>query len=172
MQTAQDIAHVAKILDLQNLSAQEAKFLQDVMRGIPAGKAAQSVGMAPEDASEMLARPHVAATRAYLMEQSALNHAPLQVDRDMITQMLFDSYHASANATEMRLSARELGLLHGLYAPEKHQHEHAMSGNSARKIEDMSNDDLARLAGEEDIDLDPADYQWSTDPDTTEKDVN
>lgn len=161
MHNADNIQYAANVLEVQQLTGQEAKLVQDLIRGIPAATAAKSVGIHPDDVGEVLARPHVARVVGYLREQMAHSHAPIEVTRDMLTSMYFEAWHASANATEMRLTVDSLARLHGLNAPTKTQVEHSLGGEAARRVQDMSNDELARLAGQDDIDLDPADYSWS-----------
>lgn len=76
--------------------------------------------------------------------------------REKITDMLERAYYAATTAAEMVMAARELGKLHGLYAPTNVKVDHTHRLKDARTEEDLrrlSTEELLRLANERGTDF-------------------
>ena len=68
--------------------------------------------------------------------------------RKQAHDMYMSAYHAAVTSAEMTLAVNALVKLHGLAAPEVKElrHKHSGSVDHQHKLEDMSDDELARLA--------------------------
>jgi|SRR5690554_6644138 len=149
------VQHTAGILGLSRLDHQEARLVEEILRGVPLIPAAKAAGIKRSEAHEVVARPHVAQTLAYLRDQYAQEQ--VVVNRDMLNMMLLEAHGKAATATEEIMAIRELGKMNGCYEPEKR--EVVRRDMSYEQVRQLDTEELIRLAEEDD--LDPAiDGEW------------
>lgn len=153
------IQHAAGVLGLARLDPQEARFVEEMLRGAPLLVAAKNAGIKRDAANEVAARPHVAETLAYLRDQYA--RSQLVVNRDMLNLMLMEAHAKSATATEEVMAIRELGRMNGCYEPEKREvvsHKHM----TYEQVRNLDTDQLLELAEDDGIDPDIEDADWES----------
>lgn len=152
------VQHAAGVLGLSRLDHQEARFVEELLRGVPLIPAAKAAGIKRIEAHEVAARPHVAQTLAYLRDQYAAT--VVKIDRDMLNMMLLEAHGKSATATEEIMAIRELGKMNGCYEPEKRTietHQHM----TFEQVQNLDTDELLKLAEEDSIDPEAAtDAEW------------
>lgn len=73
------------------------------------------------------------------------SRARRQINRGLVTNMLLEAYENADTSSEMVNAAKELGKLHGLYAPEQTVTIQGTFEEAQKQITSMSNDDLLRL---------------------------
>lgn len=143
------IEHTANVLGFADLTPQETVFVQSLLRGLPLAMAGQQAGIPQEELQTFYNRPHVSAVLAHMRESMML--AEVKVDRNMLNLMLFEAHAKAASATEEINAIRELGKMNGLYAPTKVEHVSDAGTKTAEQMKRMSTEELARLAGDDDI---------------------
>lgn len=143
------IQHAAGILGLARLDPQEARLITCLMQDLPLVPAAREAGIPRKQAQEVIMRPHVAQTLAYLRDQY-LTETPV-VTRDLLNTMLFEAHAKSATATEEVMSIRELGKMNGMYAPERVERTDRRHV-TYEQVQSMSTQQLMELADEEELD--------------------
>lgn len=151
------IQHAAGVLGLARLNPQEARFVEDLLRGVPLLVAAKNAGIKRDSAAEFAARPHIAETLAYLRDQYA--RARVVVDRDMLNMMFLEAHAKAASATEEIMAIRELGKMNGCYEPEKREVINR-KGMTYEQVRNLDTEQLLELAGDEGIDPDIEDADW------------
>lgn len=160
----QMITHTASVLGLAELTAQEAIFLQTLLRGLPLIMAAQQAGVPQEQAHSFVSQPHVAQVLAYMREQQIT--AEVEINKNMLNLMTLEAHAKSANATEELKAIDQLAKLNGLYPDKTIKHEINDTRKTAQQMRRMSDDDLAQLAGEDIID---AEFTEVNDNDDSER---
>lgn len=143
------VQHTAGILGLSRLDPQESRLVEEVLRGIPLIPAAKAAGIKRTDVHEVLARPHVAQTLAYLRDQYVQEE--VIVDRNRLNMMLFEAHSKAATATEEIMAIRELGKMNGCYEPEKRQVQ-IDQHMTYEQVQQLDTEELLRLAGEDGLD--------------------
>lgn len=143
------VQHTAGILGLARLNHQEARLVEEILRGVPLIPAAKAAGIKRQESHEVLARPHVAQTLAYLRDQYA--QEDVIVDRNKLNLMLFEAHSKAATATEEIMAIRELGKMNGCYEPEKRQVQ-VNQHMTYEQVQQLDTDELLRLAEEDGLD--------------------
>ena len=142
------------MVDLDPLTAQEEQLLLYRMRGMTEPAAAKAAGMSTQRGKMLLSTPKFGILLEYLLKQTRQN---IRIDVDMLNGMLLASHKKAATSMEEIAAVRELGKLNDLYPSEKKTLKIDVAKiTSTRQIEDLSDQDLAELAGDV-IDLDPED---------------
>lgn len=70
-----------------------------------------------------------------------------KITRPLITAMLAEAYDMAESSNEVVAVAKELGKLHGLYAPDTSVSVNIQSGDIAKQLSQMSTEELQRLLG-------------------------
>lgn len=127
---------------LKTLSRQKEMFCFHLASGASAQAAGKAVGATLEQADEW-ARDRDVKT---LVDGIHASHMEgVKFTREKLSHMLLQSYYKAGTATEEIAAVREIGKLQGLYAPETQ--EVNVNVNNAKQLENMSDADLAKLAG-------------------------
>lgn len=146
-QTAQTLETAAKAL-----GPKERRYCEARMSGAVPVQAARMAGLDSDQAIEIERKPAVAQA---LRSTQKLQQYERKLSRDDVLNGLLDATHMASTATELVAAWREIGKVIGAYEPEKKE----ITVRDQRQIQEMSDDDLARLAsieGEyEIIDLEP-----------------
>lgn len=139
-----DTPRFVAALATKPLTAQERELVTLVAQGIKPSTAASRVGMSPSTALEKLRQPHIATVMAHLRENQ-MQTLGFEVNRDWLTLKLLEAHAKSGSATEEIAALREIGKVHGLYAPEaavvRHEHVHDI-----KQLEHLSDEELVRKA--------------------------
>ena len=135
---------------LADLTPKQRIFVERIAEGCSQVEAARAAGYGSPraEATKVFKHPKV---------QAALQALNADVSERMITskldveRMLLEAYHCAENAGEMVAAAREIGKLHGHYAPTKTEQKVTHEGtvtheHDARKL---SHSRLLELAGEQ-----------------------
>lgn len=135
---------IINAISAKPLTAQERQLVKLVCEGIKPSVAAARVGMATSTAFEKLKQPHVAAAIAHIRETQT-QALGFEVNRDWLTLKLIEAHAKAGSATEEIAALREIGKVHGLYAPEattvRHEHVHDI-----RQLEHLSDEELIKRA--------------------------
>jgi len=148
------------LADIPALTGQQEQFLMHYLRGQSIAAAERAAGYAPGRGKTLLAKESVQHILKHLRDKEFKD---IRVDREVLTQMLFEAHQKSANATEEVMAIRELGKMHDLYEDAKHKGNTTnvlidKSVTNIKQIERASEDELMKIAGEV-IDLDPSSYE-------------
>lgn len=161
-----DIAYLQSVYPMagiQALTGQQEMFVLHYMRGQSIAAAERAAGYSAGWGRRLLALPSVQHVIEYLREKTFRD---IRVDREQLTQMLFEAHQKSANATEEVMCIRELGKMHGLYESDNQKGTKIINGDvhvtNIKQIERASDKELLELAGSS-ITLDPADYEVVSD---------
>lgn len=128
----------------KELDERERVYVEARLRGISPRAAAVAAGCAADQATVLERRQCV--TEA-LVAGREISIRETGFDRAKISEMLMDAYRAAENATEMVMAARELGKLHGVYAPAKVEVKHEVTRISGvDQLSQLTNDQLERVA--------------------------
>lgn len=129
---------------LKHLSRQKEMFCFHMASGASPVSAGKAVGATKEQALSWARDPDVTA----LVDGIHANHMEgVKFTREKLSSMLLQSYYKAATATEEIAAVREIGKLQGLYAPETQ--EVSINVNNAKQLENLSDAELAKLAGME-----------------------
>jgi hypothetical protein len=136
LKTPQERMYVTlRLRGMSEFGAYRAAGGRDSPRGNQGGRVVEDFHNAPHVIAALDAAFHIS------QEETGYNRAK-------ITEMLEAAYHNAANATEQVMAARELGKLHGLYAPIKaeikHDHEHRLA-NAQKDLKELSVQELERM---------------------------
>lgn len=126
---------------LSGLTDKQRIYVEGRLRGLTKRAAARAAGAEADPdrgAEQYESHPQVIAA---LDKARALSAEQTGIDRKRISDMLEQAYHSATNAMEMVAAARELGRLHGVYAPTNVKVDHNHRLTDAR-----STDDLKRLS--------------------------
>lgn len=127
---------------LKHLSRQKEMFCFHMASGANAQAAGKAVGATPEQAAEWARDKHIKSVIAGIHDAQMEG---VRFTREKLSSMLLQSYYKAATATEEIAAVREIGKLQGLYAPETQ--ELNVNVNNAKQLENMSVDELAKIAG-------------------------
>ena len=113
---------------LEKCTAMQRIFVRQRLLGdsITASGTAAGLRDAKREAYRMVKAPNVIAAIAAGVEDSA---EVMITDRAAVEKMLLVAYDNAETATEQIMAARELGKLHGHYAPTKTETKHEHSGH-------------------------------------------
>ena len=101
------------------------------LRGLTVHAAAAAAGVSN---SHEFMHPAIAA----VVQEYATQEAPkVSMTRERLTEMLLDTCRNAATAGEQVAAVRELGKLHGLYAPQKLQVDTHHTIEAVKRVEDM-----------------------------------
>ena len=139
---------------LKHLSRQKEMFCFHLASGASAQAAGKAVGATPEQAAEWARDKHVKQVVAGIHDAQMEG---VKFTREKLSSMLLQSYYKAATATEEIAAVREIGKLQGLYAPETQ--EVTVNVNNAKQLENLSDAELARLAGMEDPNVIEGDFE-------------
>ena len=139
---------------LKHLSRQKEMFCFHLASGASAQAAGNAVGATPEQAAEWARDKHVKQVVAGIHDAQMEG---VKFTREKLSSMLLQSYYKAATATEEIAAVREIGKLQGLYAPETQ--EVTVNVNNAKQLENLSDAELARLAGMEDPNVIEGDFE-------------
>jgi len=103
------------------LSDKDRIYVQSRLSGMSQVASALAAGLAPNHASEFEKQPRIAEA---LAKGRAIGIEATGITREKITEMLMDAYRTAETAAEMIMAARELGRLHGVYAPQRVEMDH------------------------------------------------
>lgn len=129
----------------QGLDDRDRIYVESRLRGMSQAAAAAAAGLAPSSAKKFEQRDHI---------KDALDHGrrisviETGITRQRVSDMLMDAYRSATTAAEMVMAARELGRLHGLYAPQKVELDHTHKLAQVKSEEDirrLSTADLLQL---------------------------
>ena len=98
------------------LNDQERIYVESRLRGLSQVASGAAAGIKNSNWTTFEQNVRI---QAALQKGRAISIADTGMTREKITEMLMDAYRCAANATEMVMAARELGKLHGVYAPQK-----------------------------------------------------
>jgi len=142
-----------------DLTNQEKAFVYNFITTHSVPSAAGVAGLTPTQAQKWLeTRKIQEAIKIY--DEATLSS--IRVTRDHLTNMLFDAHRHSATATEEITAIREIGKMNGLYEPEKIQTQN-VTYHKVEQLEQLSDEELMAMAGEDDIDLLPSTQQQAHD---------
>lgn len=164
-----EIAYLQSVYPLAGiapLTGQQEQFIMHYMRGQSIAAAERAAGYAPGRGKQLLGQPSIQAVIEHLREKTFKD---IRVDRETLTQMLFEAHAKSANSMEEIAAIRELGKMHDLYEDAKNKGTKIQvnidkSVTNIKQIERATDEELLKLAGET-ILLDPADYEVTYDSD-------
>lgn len=141
---------------LDKCTAMQRIFVRQRLLGDSIAASGTAAGLKdPKKESYRMAKaPNVVAAMAAGMEDSA---DEMLTDRKAVEQMFLDAYNNSETATEQIMAARELGKLHGHYAPTKTETKHEHSGRIEHDhdMREISTAKLLEAAGEKRLLPDP-----------------
>lgn len=114
-------------------------FVEARLRGMEPAAAARAAGL---ERHYETVHPEITA----IVAEYAAQEAPrMSMTRERLTEMLLDTYRNAATAGEQVAAVRELGKLHGLYAPQKLQVENNVNVNDARSVQDLRHMTIEQL---------------------------
>ncbi len=99
---------------LEGLTEKRRIYVEARLQGMSPKAACMAAGVAPNQISNYEGNPDV---KAAIAKGHAISAEHTGLTREKVTAMLMDAYRMAETATEMVMAARELGKLHGLYAP-------------------------------------------------------
>lgn len=140
------------------LTSQQEQFVMLHMRGLSPTAAARAAGYKhPERAGPGLLRTKSVQQAIELVSEKAFGD--MRVTREQLTIDLYNAHSHAANASEEVMALREIGKLHGLYAPQekKISMDADIKVTNTKQIERLTDEQLIKQLGEE-IVLDPDDY--------------
>lgn len=118
----------------QGLDDRDRIYVESRLRGMSQVAAAAAAGLAPASAKKFEQRPHIKDALEHGRQISAVETG---ITRLRISDMLMDAYRSATSAAEMVMAARELGRLHGLYAPQKVELDHTHKLAQVKSEEDI-----------------------------------
>ena len=127
---------------LKNLSRQKEMFCFHMASGASPDVAGRAVGATEQQIAEWQQDKDIKALLAGIQDNQTRG---MSFTREKLSLMLLQSYYKAGTATEEIAAVREIGKLQGLYAPETQ--EVIVNVNNAKQLENMSADELAKLAG-------------------------
>jgi len=145
MQTILEASSVDTNVDPSFLTSQERDFCVGVAQGQPPKTVATALGMSGASHVRLLKLDRIQNMLAVLKAQVE-RYTGIVVTRDLLSEMLFEAHATSGTSTEKIAAVRELGKMHGMYAPEKIE----VSNQVATKIqhlEGLTDDELVQRAG-------------------------
>jgi hypothetical protein len=126
----------------QGLDDRDRIYVESRLRGMSQVAAAAAAGLAPANASRFEQQPHIKDALDHGRRISAIETG---ITRLRISDMLLDAYRSATTAAEMVMAARELGRLHGLYAPQKVELDHTHKLAQVKSAEDIRRMPTAEL---------------------------
>lgn len=107
-------------------------YVEARLRGM--SQVAAAAGLAPNNASRFEQQPHI---REALDHGRRISAIETGIARTRVSDMLLDAYRSATTAAEMVMAARELGRLHGLYAPQRVELDHTHKLAQVKSEEDI-----------------------------------
>jgi len=141
-------------LNLNELSVQEERLILYHLKGMTkaaAGRAAGYLNM--EHVYDIFKKPKIIQAVNYLREES---RREFNFDRGTATSMYLEAHRKSANATEEKNIIDSLCKLHGLFAPETATQINIINGEQVERLENLSDEELLKIAGDDTKYLEPA----------------
>lgn len=125
-----------------NLTQQEKAFVFNFVRTRSIPAAADVSGIPKADALVLLEQDKIKNACEFYDEATV---SKIKVDRNKLTNMLFEAHRHSATATEEIAAIREIGKMNGLYEPEKTV---AITANYTKveQMESLSDEELLELS--------------------------
>jgi phage terminase small subunit len=121
----------------EGLTDKQRLYVEGRLRGLSRIAAARAAGAEadPKKSADQYEKNPKVAAALEKARQISIQHTGYT--RQKIAEMLQRAYDLAGNATEMVMAARELGRLHGVYAPTnvKVDHEHRLT--DTRNVEDL-----------------------------------
>lgn len=127
---------------LKTLSRQKEMFCFHLASGASPAAAGKAVGTPAEQALDWAKDPQI---REVVDGIHSTQVEGVRFTREKLSSMLLQSYYKAATATEEIAAVREIGKLQGLYAPETT--ELTVNLNNSKQLENLSDAELAKLAG-------------------------
>jgi hypothetical protein len=130
---------------LEPLTHKQRLFCEAKLRGATDVQAAREAGYADprKEACKIAKMPGI---KEALQGVRAISARELGRTREQLDEMLMQAWTSAANAMEQVAVVRELGKLHGLYAPTKHEHKVDTKVEHVAQLANLSTDDLRKLA--------------------------
>lgn len=142
----------------EGLNDRDRIYLQSRLSGMSQAASAAAAGMAPQHASEYEKQPRIAAA---LQKGREIGIQATGVTREKVSEMLMDAYRSAETAAEMVMASRELGRLHGLYAPQRVELDHThklQQVKSEQDIRRLTTADLVKLVSKRGGDVIEGDF--------------
>ena len=143
---------------LEVLTSIQRLYVEGRLNGLPPKEAGRFAGMAEKslhvEAYRMDKHPKVRAAIEYVLTSGQ----DVEITREYVTERLKDALNAAKDATELTNAAREMGKLHGLYAPEVKvdvQTEATLEevrSMTDKQLMELDDDDLGKLETKDAID--------------------
>lgn len=130
----------------EGLDDKERVYVQSRLAGMSQIASAAAAGLPRQNTERYEKKGSIAAALAKGREISIQQTG---ITREKVSEMLMDAYRSAATATEMVMAARELGRLHGVYAPQKvdveveHRLKHVKTEQDLKRLKTA---DLLKLA--------------------------
>lgn len=123
----------------KHLSEGERNYCEARLAGAVPVQAARMAGVDSDEAMSLEAK---SAVQQYIRNALKVREYERDLTRQDVLNGLMDATHMASTATEMVAAWREIGKVIGAYEPEKKE----VTITDKRQIQEMSDDDLARLA--------------------------
>lgn len=114
-------------LQIPEFSRQEERAIMAVVNGNSVSSAARHAGMSPKTLKALLEEDRAHRVLDYFSER---NKKKVEVTKEVITNMFFESYHMAATAGEKVAATKELARLHDLYDEKQNDRAARGSGTS------------------------------------------
>jgi len=145
--------------DLLKLTDQQRRYVEARAQGLSTHASATFAGVDDHHRSAMERHPRV---KKILQETARFALRRLAVSREDVLDGFMDAVHASQTSTELTAAWREIGRLVGAYEPEQVKHTHIHK--TAEQMEQLSDEELLKMADQEGFTLD-GEYEVSMDDD-------
>jgi hypothetical protein len=142
----------------EGLNDRDRIYVQSRLSGLSQVASAGAAGLAVNHANEFEKQPRIANALALGRKIGAQETG---YTREKISEMLVDAYRCATTAAEMIMAARELGRLHGVYAPQKVDVDHVHRLKNIKNEQDvrrLTTADLVRLVDARGTDVIDADF--------------
>jgi hypothetical protein len=150
--TQQLMSDDAYLHQLPKLTRQQKAFVHSYSHLHNVQVACQSAGISRSTGHKWLKEKDISENLDFY-EQEAL--VEVKLTRSQLTNMLLESHRKSATAMEEIAAVREIGKMNGLYEPEKTVNVNA-NYTKVEQLESLSDEELLKMAGSDDLVLDPA----------------
>jgi len=139
---------------LNELSIQEERLILMYLRGMTKAAAGRAAGYQDMDTVyDIFKKPKIVQAVNYLREE---NRKEFNFDKGTATSMYLEAHRKSANSTEEKNVVDALCKLHGLFAPETATQINIINGEKVERMENLTDEELLKLAGNDIKYLEPS----------------
>lgn len=141
---------------LLSLTHKQKMYAESRLSGMRPIAAARAAGIAHADTNAYNYEKHPA-IRAAIEAGNRITAQRLELNRDDIVEGMMDAVRSAGTAMELVAAWREIGKLMGAYEPLKVAVEHSIQDMTLNKLQQMSDRQLAEMAGMKESTIDADD---------------